>query len=149
MKRVFLSVMSLLPLVSLIVAGVPPQQSQTTALCGTAPCSVTVTTTIADGNYPIGCIVGTDCLLNLIGGFAEATVQTNQTTIGASTSITTITNISGTFRYLGPAPGAIVFVTSNKFALRSGVWTTASRGAFKCKKSTTTPPVYNPASCSL
>jgi hypothetical protein len=118
-------------------------------LCSAAPCSVNVRTPIADANYPIGCTVGTNCLLNILGAYAEATVQTNAATIGASSSITTITNISGTIRYIGPAvptTGATIeIVTSNKFALPSGVWTTVSKGGFKCKN----VPPYSASTCSL
>jgi len=141
----------------------------TTILCGSLavpptpgpPCSVTVTTTIADGYYPSTCnplVTPNTCLLHVIGGFAEATVQTNATTIGASTSITTITNLGGTFRYIGPVvptTGAtIVFVTSNTFALPANVWSNTSstvlKGGFKCKKSSTTPVTYGPGgTCSL
>ena len=116
--------------------------------CTQAPCSMNVRTPIPDGNYPSGCdpLTPGSCLLNVIGAYAEATVQTNATTIGASTSISNVTNISGTFQYIGSFPGATIGITTNnRFALPSGVWTTVGKGGFKCKNF----PPYNPASCTL
>jgi hypothetical protein len=120
-----------------------PTPAAGTTLCSSAPCSVNIRTPIPDGNY---CdVTGTECL-NVIGAYAEATVQTNATTIGASTSISNVTNISGTFQYIGStSPTTIAIVTNNRFALPSGVWTTVSKGGFKCKNF----PPYNPASCTL
>ena len=117
----------------------------------TGPCTVIVATPIPDGDYPPLCGTGSNpaCVLNVIGGFAEATVLINKNKIALSTSITTITNLGGTFRYIGSvSPATIVFETSNNFALPTGVWTTASKGGFKCKKNTTTTK-YDAAACSL
>src|SRR3990172_3741867 len=127
-----------------------PNQRTCSCSSSTGPCTVTVTTPIpASDLTPLSI---------LPGAFAEATVQTNKNTIGTSTSVTTFINVSGTFRYIGPAPAegdpgaTIEFVTSNTFALPTGVWTTASKGGFKCKRTTSTtvnPTTYVPASCTL
>lgn len=109
-----------------------------TGTCSVAPCTFTVRATIADGTY--------GSAVNTVGAYVEAKVVTNAKSatdtsfagaIAASTSITTIINVTGQFRYVGSTAGTIDLETSHLFPLRTGVWNTAGRGGSKCAKQTT------------
>jgi len=106
-----------------------------------------VKVTIPNGNYPSNCATPSPCV-NIVGGTATATVIKNGTSISTSTSIVTKVNVSGNFKYLGAdgGIGIIEIITSNKFALPTGVWTTAGKGGSKVWKTATGAYVAN-ATC--
>jgi hypothetical protein len=111
--------------------------SATQAICSLAPCTgangKVISVGIASGTYG-GVQV-------LSGARGDAKIETNNTTIATSTTISNTVNVLGGFRML--VPGELKIVTSSDFTLRPGTTSTLSgggtfqalgRGATKCDK---------------